>query len=193
MRSIKKLKLISIVGPICSGKSIFLKIAESKKFIAIDWGNIFSDFVENNYERERYLESVILLINKRGRRYFIKKLIEKIEKKSKKIEYPAGIVIAGARHPSDLSYLLGYFTISRVVYINSDVSKRFERCKNRGRRGDPVTMSEFIHSDMKEYITGLAEIVYDFVQDYIDNNESELEFNNKVNHYLSKLVKEDIS
>jgi len=192
MRSIKNLKLIIVVGPICSGKSSFLKIAENKNLITIDWGNIFSDFVENNYERERYLESVILLINKRGRRYFIKKIIEKIEKKSKKIEYPAGIVIAGARHPIDLSYLLGYFTISRVVYINSDVSKRFERCKNRGRRGDPITMSEFIHSDMKEYITGLAEIVYDFLQDYIDNNESELEFNNKVNHYLSKLIKEDI-
>jgi len=192
MKSIKNIKTIIVVGPKCSGKSSFLKIAESENLITIDWGSIFSDFIKNDYKRERYLESVRLLINKRGRRYFIKKIIEKIEKKLKNSENPDGIVIAGARHPSELSYLLGYFTISRVVYINSDVSIRFDRCKSRNRIGDPITMSEFIHSDMKEFMMGLAEIAYEFVQDYIDNNESEIEFNYKVNHYLSKLIKEAI-
>lgn len=191
MKSINDLKLIVVIGPICSGKSCFLKIAEKNDFIVIDWGDIFSDFTKNNQERVRHLESVIFLINKKGRRYFIGKLIKKIDNESKKSESFNGIVIAGARHPSELSFLLGHFTTSRVVYIYSDESKRFERCKRRGRIGDPNTMEEFIHSDMKEYMMGLSEIVYDFVQDYIDNNSNEIEFEDKVIKYLLNIFKED--
>ena len=186
MQELYKLKLVLVIGNLCSGKSTFLKYANNLNYITLDWSSIFKSS-SSSLKRDTLLNNIIDDINEKGRLFFLNKLVTIVNNKYN--EYPTtnGIVIAGARNASELSYLLGRFEFSKVAYIHSDLSVRLKRYLKRNRENDPKDFFSFVRSDIKELQNGLAECIFDYANDIIDNNGKKEKYLAQIKTYLESI------
>jgi len=187
MTHLHKIKIVIVTGQICSGKSLLLDYISKQNFISYEWGAIFKKYLNNNLTRIDMLREIKSQINKYGRNYFTEKVIDEISTLYKKNPDTNGVFLAGARHPCELNYLLGYFDNAKVLHIHCDTLERFNRNLKRNRTSDPNELKEFIKVDMQELHLGLSEIISEYIQDLILNNEGVDEFYSKINKYIESL------
>lgn len=189
MLNLNSYPIIIVVGPPCTGKTEFLKIAKSLNFACFNWGNLLKEILQIEYEkREKDIYTIIENVIRRGRLNVVDEIIEKIKKDIENRNELKAIVLAGARNPIELGYLLGHFNYHKVVLVQSNLMTRFKRCKLRKRKNDPKTLKEFIKIEMQEYNFGLAEIIFEFINDIIENSDTILLFRKRVEKYLSETI-----
>ncbi|MBD3351047.1 MAG: hypothetical protein GF364_06135 [Candidatus Lokiarchaeota archaeon] len=64
---------------------------------------------------------------------------------------------------------------------------RFKRCLNRNRDTDPKDIFSFIRSDNKELQNGLAECIYDYAKDVLENNGKKEKYLARIKTYLNSI------
>jgi dephospho-CoA kinase len=184
-RDICLLPLIVVVGPPCSGKTEFAKAIEQLGFYRLEWGAFLRSILHlDKTDRKSILYSITDHIAEHGRLCLVDQLIQKIQKDIDNTTIYKGVVISGARHPIELSYLLGHFRKHRVLHVYSDVNTRFSRSVKRDRRTDPVNLNGFIRNDMLEYQMGLAQVVSDLTDDIIENSGNLSNLKEKARFYV---------
>lgn len=142
--------ILGLAGEIASGKGTTAKyITEKYKGSTHRFSTVLRDvakrvYLEENRENLQKLSTVF-------RKFFFDNILSAIIAKDVKNDQHKVITIDGVRRMADISYLKktpGF----KLVYIDADIEKRFERITGRGENTDDVTKTfeEFKEDNKRE-------------------------------------------
>lgn len=101
------------------------------------------------------------------------------------------IVVSGFRTLEEVEYFQkNYHGLLQPIYISTQQSIRYERCKRRGRKDVAMSFEEFQIKDIQQYDMGIKTLEQN-IKDVITNNKSfeeyyglfERGYNHFINHY----------
>ena len=142
--------VIGLVGDIGAGKGTVADYLEVKyKFHK----HTVSDYIRSE-ARKRHIHPTRENLEKlserlrarHGKDYFIRKVIQKVEK-----DGDEKVCIDGIRLSSDVKLVKNFFKPRvKIIFVTAPARIRFERMKKRGRPGDPQAWPEFLALERKE-------------------------------------------
>jgi dephospho-CoA kinase len=186
------MKVIGVVGLNGSGKDELVDYLHQRYGVPVlSAGDIARDIAaeEGVYPTRANLHDISQrYIAQYGKDYFMKRLIERIEKKRWK-----AVGITGIRTPTDVRTLqdhLGedFFLVHVEV---SDPRIRYERIKQRGEARDPRTYEEFLQQDKtEEAIFHISEAIQ-YADITISNNGSLEAFHRKIKESVVQEILSD--
>ena len=170
LKDMQELPIIVLVAPVCSGKSEVLAYLRRNHYVGIDMGEFLKELLMINIpSRQGKVQTIKEQIEKYGREKIISKLLDDLH--SMYDSNMKGFVVCGMRNDIDMKIL--YENVNnRIInlFIYADSLQRYSWCKNRKRRGDPMTFLEFTRIDYEEIISGMGELVKKFEFEIIINN-----------------------
>ena len=131
--------IIGVTGFFAAGKDTFAEYLEEKGFVHFSLSDMIRDEL-----RLRGMEINIPNLTAVGnelRRAGGSGVLA--DRALKKIDYEKNTIVTSIRHPDELASLragAGNFT---MFFVNAPMVQRFERCKDRGRSGDALTLESF--------------------------------------------------
>lgn len=179
--------IIALTGTMGAGKGTVVKYLKSKGFEYYTYSDILREEAKNlGYKPTREnLQKIGNMLRKDYKDMGIlsKKLLEKI--KSDKV------VLDGVRNIAEINALRQRKDFY-LIGIDSNQKLRFERLKNRARKGDPKTFEEFKKIDDKENKSiGSGQEIFKCLEraDYLIENDGTIgELREKVDEILEKVV-----
>jgi len=186
------MKVIGVVGLNGSGKDELVDYLHQRYGVPVlSAGDIARDIAaeEGVYPTRANLHDISQgYIAQYGKDYFMKRLIERIEKKPWK-----AVGITGIRTPADVRTLQDYFGEDFfLVHVEvSDPRIRYERTKQRGEARDPRTYEEFLQQDKtEEEIFQISEAIQ-YADITINNNGSLEAFHRKIKESVVQEILSD--
>jgi len=186
------MKVIGVVGLNGSGKDELVDYLHQRYGVPVlSAGDIARDIAaeEGVYPTRANLHDISQrYIAQYGKDYFMKRLIERIEKKRWK-----AVGITGIRTPTDVRTLQEHFGEDFfLVHVEvSDPRIRYERTKQRGEARDPRTYEEFLQQDKtEEEIFQISEAIQ-YADITINNNGSLEAFHRKIKESVVQEILSD--
>jgi dephospho-CoA kinase len=186
------MKVIGVVGLNGSGKDELVDYLHQRYGVPVlSAGDIARDIAaeEGVYPTRANLHDISQrYIAQYGKDYFMKRLIERIEKKRWK-----AVGITGIRTPTDVRTLQEHFGEDFfLVHVEvSDPRIRYERIKQRGEARDPRTYEEFLQQDKtEEAIFHISEAIQ-YADITISNNGSLEAFHRKIKESVVQEILSD--
>ncbi|MBI4018768.1 MAG: AAA family ATPase [Candidatus Aenigmarchaeota archaeon] len=163
-------KIIGIIGRIGAGKDTVAEYIARKYGYAVV---AFRDAVKEVTEKEglELTRANMQAVSKKyrdryGGDYFTNIIMKKVAESGPKI------IIKEMRTEGDVLPLKNMFRKMKIILIEADAEKRFERMFARGRAGDPQTLEEFEGQEKREEELGYTQALqYD---DFKINNNGTL-------------------
>lgn len=163
--------ILGLSGEIASGKGTVAKyLTENKKGVSYRFSSILRDLAQRLYleENRENLQKMSMAV----REYFGQNILCKVIYKDVKNDDNEIIVIDGVRRNQDVEELRKLEEF-KLVYLEADLEKRFERLKKRGENSDDEskTLEEFRKDHEREAEKEIKKLrdEADFV---VDNNGS---------------------
>ncbi len=180
--------VICLVGDIGAGKGTVASYLESGQGFH---KHTVSDYIRSEARKKKIrptrenLEKISEGLRKKyGSDYFIRKVIQRIEK-----DGDGKIVIDGIRLASDVKFVKNYFKKNvRIVFVTAPAKIRFERMKKRGRPGDPQHWPEFLALEKREEREFHLKKVFSQADYVVDASGSLMQLYNKINKLMGKIV-----
>lgn len=181
--------LCVVAGLQCAGKTNFIRVAKDQGCAVLEWSEvIYCDLGHpTDEDRTQWFKNVGQRVKEKGPSYYPRMIFQKLMNELSKIH-----VVSGARNPNELKELLGMYSHTAVVWIESDAIERNRRVQTRGRHDASNSYMDFIRHDNEELSGGLAEIAAKYVTDHIVNNDSFEIFERKIICLLDDLKKRSI-
>lgn len=178
--------ILGFAGEIACGKGTCVKYLASKyNAVSFRFSDPLRDIAKRLYldeSRENLQKLSTLLREGFGQDILSKAIFKDAENSKSKI-----VIIDGVRRKSDIEMFKDPSEFN-LVYVDTDIKKRFERIIKRGENTDEggKTFKEFQkdHEQEAEKEIGSLKEIADFV---IDNNGSEKELNFQIKDLLKKL------
>lgn len=176
--------LCVVAGLQCAGKTSFIRVAKDQSCAVLEWSEvIYDDFGHpTDEDRTQWFKNVAQRVKEKGPTYYPGMIFRKLTKEVSEIH-----VVSGARNPNELRELLGMYSQSAVVWIETDAAERYRRVKTRARHDASNSIVDFIRHDNVELSGGLAEIASKFATYHIVNNGSVETFEKKIIYLLDDL------
>jgi len=180
--------VLFVTGLPCSGKTEFVNVARTMPLLCIEWSQVLKEVLSTYREatdRETALKLVEDIVKEKGFSYFPERILHLINRQLERLSGTyQGVVVSGARNPTELQTLAKPFAKSLVVMLCADYHARYQRSKERGRTKDPMNIEEFIWNDFAELNTGIATIADELAQELIFNDGELAEFAAQVRSLL---------
>ena len=181
--------VLFVAGLPCSGKTEFVNVAETMPLLCIEWSQVLREALSSYRkatDRGTALKLVEDIVKEKGSSYFPERILHVINRQleSSPGTYQ-GVVVSGARNPTELQILAKLFAKSLVVMLCADYHTRYQRSKERGRTKDPTNIEEFVRNDFAELNTGIATIADELAQELIFNDGELAEFAAQVRSLLA--------
>lgn len=180
----KKISLCVVAGLQCSGKTSFLLTAKKQDCVTLEWSEVIYDDLGSlgAGDKTQWFRYIGHRVKEKGPTYYPNLIFHRLMAQAGEIH-----VVSGARNPVELEVLLGMYSKTSVIWIESDATKRFLRSKIRARHDMHNTFIDFIQYDHEELRGGLAKIAAKYVTKYIINNASNKKFESNIIALLESL------
>jgi dephospho-CoA kinase len=162
--------IIGLAGEIATGKGTVAKhIVEKHKASSHRFSTMLRDVLQRLYieEKRENIQTLSTILRKNyGENLFAKVMMEDVQKDKNEV-----VVIDGIRRLTDIEYLKKIPEF-KLVYIETDMRKCFERIVKRGENTDDVgkTFGEFEKEHEQESETQIKDLK-NYADYVIDNNE----------------------
>ena len=166
----KELPIIVLAAPSCSGKSEVLTHLCKNHYVGVDMGVFIRKILQIDIvSRQSRVLKIKEQIEEYGRKKIMSQLLDHLF--SMYQLNTMGFVICGMRHSIDMK-ILSELADNKVLnlFIYADSVQRYLWCKNRMRKGDPITFLDFIKIDYEEIYSGIYELLASFDFKLILNN-----------------------
>ncbi len=177
--------VLGVTGLRGGGKGVVGEVAAKLGFVSLEMSSVVMEMMKeegapiNNRSIREWSSDAR---EKWGADFVARKIVEKV---------PGGknVVILGIRSPAEIETFWkewgsGYKTLA--VFAPKEI--RFERVRERGRKGDPDRYAEFAWADEHELAWGLGSAMA-LADEMVVNEGSKKEFESAVERLLSKLAK----
>jgi adenylate kinase len=183
-KEMRDMTLCVVVGLQCAGKTTFLLEAKKQGCVTLEWSEVIYDDLGCTIadDRTQWFKFIGQRVKEKGPTYYPNIIFQRLIAKKGAVH-----VLSGARNPTELAVLLGMYSHTEVIWIESDATKRFRRSKTRSRRDTQKDFIEFIRHDHEELRGGLAKILRQYVTCYIVNNASNEKFMRDIIALLERL------
>jgi len=145
-----------LLGSTCAGKSTLAQyLADKYNYFHVE----ASDFMYLEYHRRHGVGSSVAIgdFAELALRENPEIVAEKVVRFCRDIAAP--IVVSGFRTPIEVEYFIKNFKRkTEVLFIDTEQTKRFERCKLRKRADAAYTLENFIVKDAQQYAMGIEEL-----------------------------------
>jgi len=177
--------LLVVVGLPCAGKTEFARVAAQAGLLCIEWSAVLKETLSSaTSDRDQFLGSVERAVSAYGTAHFPAQIVATINNRLQQSREYREVVVSGARNPAEIKALMKHFTRSEVLMVHASYQRRFERCKKRQRHGDPIELTDFVRSDLREYRSGLDQIGSDLATVFLFNDDELADFHNEVQSFL---------
>jgi dephospho-CoA kinase len=184
-------KVITIVGPMASGKGTLVTLLQENNYIALSLSDVVREKTRAwglSLTRENLQNVGDQLRQKFGSAILSELIMSKIEKHSDK-KY----VIDGVRNPAELVYLKKHFQ-PIIIGVVASSQKRFHLMQIRSRAADPKSRKEFDRLETRD--RGIDQASYgqqvnaclQFADMIIDNNGTLDQFKENLSYFLKQIV-----
>ena len=145
------MKIFGAIGRIGSGKDAVVDYLSDKYNLpSVSVGDMVREMAKEkglSLARENLEQLASESIHKHGKEFFMKRVIERIQKKGWN---RAGVT--GIRTPDNVRYLKNEIGENFILFHDyiEDPQIRYKRLTRRGREGDPQRYDDFLEQDRKE-------------------------------------------
>ena len=179
--------VIGVVGPMASGKGVFVQRISDLGYIPYSLSNIIrdtADLLQLPHDREILQDVGDLLRRHAGNAVLAERTIGRILASTDKYN-----VVESIRHPDEVYALRKVFG-AKIIAVDASFEKRFELINIRNRKGDPHSWEDFLIAANRDLGIGQEESgqrVRDCLRlaDYTIGNEGTLDqFHSEINKVL---------
>jgi len=184
--------IIGVTGFFCSGKDTLAEYLVKKSFYHISLSDMIREEIRRRGE-EVTLQATIDVGNELRNEYGPKVLAERA---LDQLDHYKNYVVTSIRHPAEVKALAKRRDFS-LIFVDAPREVRFERSRNRARKGDFLSFEEFVEAEEEQArAKGAQSVSQDLgacreLADYTIENDSTLEaFQEKIAATLKRVMLE---
>ena len=138
--------IIGVTGFFAAGKDTFAEYLEEKGFVHISLSDMIRDELRSR-GMEINIPNLTTVGNELRREGGSGVLADRAVKK---FDSDENIIVTSIRHPDELAALRSGAKNFTMFFVNAPMEQRFERCKQRGRAGDALTLEAFAAAEKQQ-------------------------------------------
>ncbi len=163
--------VILVTGLPGSGKSIVSEAAREKSIPVLVMGDVVREEARRR-GLELLPENLSMVANDLRRKYGREAVAVFTARKIRELGLEGTVLVDGVRSLDEVA-VFEELGDTCIIAVHASPSKRFERIRNRGRPGDPVTWRQFLERDLVELSWGVGNVIA--LADYIIVNDTTLQ------------------